>query len=162
MHIGTWFILSGLLIELLGVLFLSIDAIGIERVRNASASLLWFRKFIVSKHPTNTFLSPARFYVGIIGPLGGTVTLLVASHPPNLIAGLPFVLFAIIVLVAGALFTAFLVIAIPGTIFLLARFLAYLDASTERKTAGIVGFSVLAVGICLQFAGTVIDTVNRI
>jgi hypothetical protein len=157
MHSGTWLVLVGLGVELLGALLLSVEAIGIDKVHSAITRVTSFRDFITSEHPTNTFLSPVRFYIAIVGPLGGMLVVYFAFELYPSFSGLSYLL----AVIAGGLVCLFLVVGIVFMLTLFARFLEYSEASTRNRTAGVAGFSILAVGITLQFTGTIMDGLMR-
>jgi hypothetical protein len=157
MHIATLLILAGIIVELLGVLLLSVDAIGLQRVHRSIIQLTSFRAFIISRHPTNTFLSPVRFYVATMSTLGGSIVIYFVLNPPSFLPKLPYFLAPIL----GGTFAVFLAIGTLALLGAIAKFLSYLENSTERRTAGIIGFSILSVGLSLQFVGTLFDAIHK-
>jgi hypothetical protein len=141
---GLVLTLAGILVELVGGLLLSVDAIGPERVQRWMSSLLFLSKRV------ETYPRQSPWWL----------TLFLAFFVPLVV----FLIFPFLVpaqssgwwtgLVAGFL-TNFILGFLALMLLGMASFLKFAETNHATKRTGAIGFVILTVGFLLQFVGTI-------
>ena len=152
---------TGLLVELLGGFFLAAEAIGLDRIRswrNAGRVPL----HILGTHRTVEMIDRANnlgvrhmpaILVGIGSGLGSGIgcalALAIKTHLPGaskwaLLSGL----------LMGGLVGAFALDGVALILNVSLRALDWIESRARQGTIGLIGFVVLALGILMQFAGS--------
>jgi drug/metabolite transporter (DMT)-like permease len=164
MNFGASLILAGLCAEILGGLVLSIDAIGLDRVKKWSERMTTIGRQATGREPAprDSITRPGinRLLVAFCAPLGAMVVLYFFLPERTEALTMPWWKYILIVL-GGGIAGPVAYFAVAYAILGVTTLLVFAEQRAERKTAGIVGFGALLIGFVLQFSGTLVDALRH-
>jgi hypothetical protein len=159
--------LAATVLQFLAGFVLSVEAIGLARVRRSIAGLAFLRSAFTRREetqprlPREVFLDPSRILAGVAAMVGAAFGYYLGSHGPAWAHSLPAFLRGQFAPLAGAVVAAlFATLVVYGVLTLLA-FLQHLDSRVRSGTAGVLGFVLLTLGYLIQFVATLMQATSQ-
>ena len=162
MTVYTLLFLAGLALEIFGAFILSAEAIGLDRLIKWVKSLTRLREELSGKRePRDSILKPSagRLLFAGIAALGSGIGIRSAIYASERIASLPTWILALGAAVVGGCLGVILLRGLLHVLLIVSSLLHSIEMRTRARTIGFLGFLLLFLGLVLQFAGTLGESI---
>lgn len=167
MHLPVALQLIATFLQFLAGFVLSVEAIGLQRVRSFIARLVFIGSALtrrdVSRHrsPREVFLDPARILAGVAAMVGVAFGYYVDTHAPTWARFVSGPLLRQLAPFAGGLFGVVFATVIVCAVFGLLSAMQAFDSRVRSGTSGIIGFVLLTMGYLIQFVTTCVQATSQ-